>query len=225
MTCSVGRQIVDRSKQSASSRSRRHLEGSSAPNHAACDLCSGDAYFAGHARMTRFAPTDVLHRVAKAETKLAASWHEGVHLERRSGRTLHELRDRVTSDRLALAAELARRGREYADATPSRNRDAISRYYYAAYHAFRAVVYFHSGGDDFEKHSVLPTRIPDDFPAHSIWSNDLKSAREIRNAADYDMYPKSDSAWRGSCLEVQATGEGAVRVARAYLRAKGCTHV
>ena len=29
-----------------------------------------------------------------------------------------------------------------------------------------------------------------------VWSNKLKDARERRNAADYDPYPKSEEAWR-----------------------------
>jgi hypothetical protein len=167
----------------------------------------------------------MLQRVAEADAKLVINWREGVSLESRSGRSLDELQHRVSADRLALAADLVRRGERLVGSNPPQYRDAISRFYYAAYHAFRSVVYFRTGGDDHEQHSILPTKIPIDFPNHTLWSNNLKSAREIRNSADYDMYPKRDSSWRRKCIEVQTIAESAVRDSRTYLRTKGCRFV
>jgi uncharacterized protein (UPF0332 family) len=175
--------------------------------------------------VARFADPVILQRVAVADARLVKAWKEGVSLEARSGHTLGELQQRVSTDRLALAAELLSRGRRLTGANPPRYRDAISRFYYAAYHAFRSVVYYSTGGDDHEQHSVLPTRIPPDFPSRTLRSNDLKSAREIRNSADYDMYPKADSAWKHKCQTVQIIAEESVRDARAYLRLKGCKYV
>ncbi len=175
--------------------------------------------------MARFADPVLLQRVAVADARLVTNWREGVSLETRSGRSLGELQHRVSADRLAFAADLVGRGRRLVASTPPHYRDAISRFYYAAYHAFRSVVYFRTGGDDHEQHSVLPSRIPADFPNYALWGNNLKSAREIRNSADYDMYPKTDSAWRQKCVEVQSIAEGAVRDARTYLRTKGCMYL
>ncbi len=39
---------------------------------------------------------------------------------------------------------------------PPMRRVAVGRYYYAMYHAMRAVVYFRTPGDDHEQHSDLP---------------------------------------------------------------------
>lgn len=175
--------------------------------------------------MVRFADPKLLHRVAEADSKLVEHWREGVSLESRSGRTLDELQHRVTADRLAMATDILRRARKLVAADPAQYRDATSRFYYAAYHSFRAVVYFHSKGDDHEQHSVLPTKIPHDFPGVTLWKNDLKSARESRNSADYDMYPKADPAWRQTCGDAQSIAERAVVESRAYLRSKGCQYV
>lgn len=175
--------------------------------------------------MTRFADPSLLHRVAQAEAKLVNHWREGVSLEIRSGHSLEELQHRVTVTRLELATGFLSRGRVLVVHTPAMYRDATSRFYYAAYHAFRAVTYFATGGDDHEGHSDLPTKIPHDFPGRTLWSNDLKSARELRNAADYNLYPKASTAWRRDCLEVQSIAEGAIRETRGYLRMKGCRYL
>jgi uncharacterized protein (UPF0332 family) len=175
--------------------------------------------------MARFADPRLLQRVAEAEAKLVRGWREGVSLEARSGHTLDELQQKVAAQRIGLANDFLARGRLLLLHNPPLYRDATSRFYYAAYHAFRSVTYFATGGDDHEGHSELPTRLPTDFPRHTLWSNDLKSARELRNAADYNLYPKSWNAWRGHCSQVETIAEGAVAAARSYLRSKGCMYV
>lgn len=175
--------------------------------------------------MPQFADPDLLHRVTQADAKLISGWREGVSLESRSGHSLTELQHRVTAERLALASGFLSRGRSLMAHDPPLYRDATSRFYYAAYHAFRALVYHETGGDDHEGHTALPTRIPKSFPQQSLWSNDLKSAREIRNAADYNLFPKSPAAWRNGCLEVKTTAEGAVTSVRSHLRSRGCQYI
>ena len=105
------------------------------------------------------------------------------------------------------------------------HRDAISRYYYSLYHAFRAVAYFANDGDDFEEHSKLPTGIPDDFPNADTWRNNLKDARLTRNRADYNAYPKSDGAWRYDCERVATISAPAIAACRDYLAGKGCQYL
>jgi uncharacterized protein (UPF0332 family) len=98
----------------------------------------------------------------------------------------------------------------------------ISRAYYAMYHSLRAVAYIYHGGDDHQQHSDLPQRLPSDFPDVAIWGNQLKSAREYRNQADYDPYPKSIAYWRDIAQLVDSDSKVLLPLTRNYLRSKGC---
>lgn len=171
--------------------------------------------------MAEFAPAEVLQRVGTATKRNIADWREGISIEERSGKTLDVLRHRATSDRLALAAECRNRARRLEALDPPMFRDAISRYYYCLYHAFRAAVYFHAGGDDHQEHKALPAAIPDAFPDVDQWRNILKTARLTRNAADYNAYPKADSRWRADCAGLSQEVDRALVAIRAFLRQEG----
>lgn len=180
---------------------------------------------ANQSSMTRYAPSEALHRVATARKSLLDNLKEGESIQPRTGRTIEDLRQRATADRMQLAAWILRRGKRMVTLANPSYRDSTSRFYYAMYHAIRAVVFFQHHGDDHEQHSTLPTRIPDDFPNRSYWQNQLKIARGMRNAADYDIYPKSEAAWRRGSEDLQTSAIRLLPVARSYLRSKGCGHV
>jgi uncharacterized protein (UPF0332 family) len=173
--------------------------------------------------MPEFAPRDVLQRVSTGSKNNLVAWAEGVSLQTRSARSLEELQRRAVADRFALAVDFRRRGRAIQATGDGMYRDAISRYYYCLYHVFRAVAFFDGQGDDNQEHRVLPRVIPDDFPQAERWKNDLKRARELRNRADYNAYPKAGSAWRSHCEEMSELADDLVPAARTYLRTKGLT--
>lgn len=154
-----------------------------------------------------------------------ADWSDGVSLEARSGRTLQELRHRCTADRFTLALDCRRRALALSQQQPPMFRDAASRSYYATYHALRAVVYFVECGDDHSGHSDLQQRIPADFPEVDTWKNNLKVARETRNRADYNLYPKADSAWKVDRDLLAVIADDAITTVRAYLKEKGCSYL
>ena len=172
-----------------------------------------------------FAPRDRLQRVTKAKVKDVSLWREGVNLELATGHTLDELRERTTSDRLNLAADFARRAERLHDGPTISNRDAISRAYYAMYHAWRAVAYFSHEGDDYEEHKKLPDFAPPEFPTVEAWQNRLADARLTRNQADYDAYPKSDAAWSNDAARLVAESRELVSLCRRYLRQRGCRYI
>ena len=93
------------------------------------------------------------------------------------------------------------------------------------YHAMRAAAFVFHGGDDHQEHKTLPTQAPGDMPTPDIWSNKLKDARERRNQADYDPYPKSEVAWRRIADSILPEARALVKVVRVYLRSKGIRHV
>jgi len=95
---------------------------------------------------------------------------------------------------------------------------AVSRSYYAMYHAMRAAAFVFHGGDDHQEHQTLPGKAPDDMQTRDLWSNKLKDARERRNAADYDPYPKSETAWRLPALDLVAEARRFVGEVRTYLK-------
>lgn len=171
--------------------------------------------------MSTIASRERLLRISKATKGTFAAWGEGIDIETSTGRTLEELRHRAVADRLTLSKQFLSDGEAILSLGSPFYRSAISRLYYSMYHAMRAVVYLQHGGDDHEKHSALPTSTPGDFPDSALWQNALKNAREHRNAADYDPYPKSARSWEPIAVAVATDARSLLGVARAYVRSKG----
>lgn len=165
---------------------------------------------------------DRLIRVGKAERKLIANWDEGVSLQSDSGLTIAELTNLVATDRWHLADRHHRAANRLLSLPRPPYRTAISRLYYAMYHAMRAAAFIFHNGDDHEAHKSLPQNVPDDFPDKDFWANALKTARLVRNSADYDPYPKHARPWAKKAQIIKTDAKGLVRLARDYLRSKGC---
>ncbi|TXS34099.1 HEPN domain-containing protein [Streptomyces sp. gb1(2016)] len=138
---------------------------------------------------------------------------------------MSDLQHQVCADRIELSAHFLKAADKSLRTRPAQYRTAVSRYYYSMYHAARAVVYFAHGGDDHEKHSVLPTKLPADFPSSSYWQNELKDARLNRNSADYDPYPGAQAHWKGLANALSSTAPNFLQLATSYLKQKGCAHV
>lgn len=66
-------------------------------------------------------------------------------------------------------------------------RQRVSRLYYGAYNAARAVRLFKSGeySTDAKDHQKF-SQLPEDFPGRSRYSTELQVLREDRNLCDYD---------------------------------------
>ncbi|MEU0687029.1 HEPN domain-containing protein [Streptomyces uncialis] len=167
----------------------------------------------------------VLARITQADKRTLATFVEGVSLQTRSSRVISDLQHQVCADRIRFSASFLVSAQKALNSRPGQHRSAISRYYYSMYHAARAVVYFNHGGDDHEKHSVLPTKLPTDFPNSSYWQNELKDARLNRNSADYDPYPESQKHWQGLAKALSVTAPTFLQLATQYLKQKGCAHV
>ena len=172
--------------------------------------------------MPQFAASRHLLRIGKGTKAEIDRLKEGSFLEAKTGRTIGELSLRAGTDRFGLASAFLKEARRLNKRGPGMYRFAVSRCYYSMYHAMRAAVYVSHGGDDFQEHRTLPGNAPADFTDRATWSNALKDARERRNAADYDPYPKSDSAWRTDALSLEAQAVNFLREVKSYLRSKGC---
>lgn len=175
--------------------------------------------------MPTFAPDWALTQVLKASKDNLAQFRQGIALEKQTSRTIEELQHRGCADRLELARLMLDAGNKLTRARPAHYRSAISRYYYAMYHASRAVVYFAHGGDDFEEHSRLPGYFPGDFPAKATWQNDLKNARLLRNDVDYEPYPDGLATYRSHAKGLQVKATQLLAECTNYLRSKGCQYV
>ena len=81
----------------------------------------------------------------------------------------------------------------------------------------RACAYIFHEGDDHKEHSELPKHVPTDFATPGPWSTKLKDARLLRNNADYDVYPKSDNAWRKPALAIKTDADSLLKTAKQYL--------
>lgn len=129
------------------------------------------------------------------------------------------LMSQVTSDRLALAGEQLRAGDELI--TGGQFRSAISRHYYAMYHAARAITYAHHGGDDHEQHSRLPRHLPATWHDLLLREGQLSDARLLRNQADYDPYPSSLNEWEAEARTLGATASGFVSASEDFALMNG----
>lgn len=96
-------------------------------------------------------------------------------------------------------------------------RGAIGRYYYAMYHAARAVVFACEEGDDFESHGNVPAHMPQDFPERVARVQVLTDARLLRNEADYDPFPLADAKWESDARRLVADAAEFCRACDDYL--------
>lgn len=167
----------------------------------------------------------IMLRITQATAQRFVDWGEGVHLFATAGQPLDELREKAVSDRLALAAEFLETAARMQRTRPPHYRDAVSRYYYSMYHAMRAAALYRYRGDDHSSHAELPGKTPADFPDSSLWQNELKNARELRNQADYDPYPAQGSYWKLRALQMGPVATRLVTVVRGYLASKGCRYI
>lgn len=172
--------------------------------------------------MPSILPHKRLLRISRATKVQIENWIEGVSIEHDSGHPVSYLSLLTAADRWRLAYEHKRHGNKLLKISPPLYRTAVSRYYYAMYHAIRACSYVSHGGDDYQEHRVLPQQIPSDFAVGEDWQSKLKNARAIRNQADYDSYPKSDNAFKVDALSLKSDTDRLMVLARKYLRAKGC---
>ena len=162
-----------------------------------------------------------LNRLAKATNEQIKYWKEGVSLQNDSGQTVPQLINKAVADRWHFAYEHRHNANKLLKSKPPLYRSAISRYYYAMYHAMRACVFVFNEGDDHQQHSELQSHIPKDFPPGSNWKNILKNARELRNRADYEPYPKSNTAWKRDALNLKKDADLFLPTTRTYLQNKG----
>lgn len=170
-------------------------------------------------------PHQLLLRVSKANKKTLNLFAEGINLHTATARPLIDLQHQACADRIALAKGFLSTADRLMRMRRPEYRSAISRYYYAMYHAIRAVAYFNEGGDDKESHSTLPGAVPVDFVDSALWQNSLKDARARRNEADYDPYPASLPAWRAVAIDLQGQAPILLALSENYLKQKGCSHL
>jgi uncharacterized protein (UPF0332 family) len=130
-----------------------------------------------------------------------------------------QLIQQATSDRLALASEHLRAGDQLILAFQFRS--AISRYYYAMYHAARSVVYAETRGDDYEKHHVVVRHLPTQMPNRAKREQQLTNARFLRNEADYDVYPFSILEWADDARTLSIAASDFVQACEEFALTKG----
>ena len=171
--------------------------------------------------MPKILPNNRLIRVAEATNARINSWKEGVSLQKDSGQTIPELMSKAAADRWHFAYEHRHNANKLLKSKPPLYRSAISRFYYSMYHAMRACVFVSHQGDDYEQHSTLLKYVLNDPSFDFNWQNILKDARELRNRADYDPYPKSNTAWKQNALDLKKDADLFLSTTRAYLQKKG----
>lgn len=144
----------------------------------------------------------------------------GATLVSRTGFEVKQLRIKAARDRLQLAASFLKEASALYSAGTCMRRTVVSRAYYSMYHALRAATFVCFGGDDHEQHTVLPSKLPTDFPDCTRWQNALKNARLERNRADYDPYPRRDQRFDAVAQTLVAEATALVSLTRRYIASK-----
>jgi uncharacterized protein (UPF0332 family) len=160
-----------------------------------------------------------LAKITRTKREKLLVWQEGAQYALLTGLDILKLCELACVDRIEFATWFLE-GARYAVTTPS-YRLVLNRSYYAMYHAARAVVFFVHGGDDHERHSELPSKLPKDFPNRPQWESDLTGARVRRNEADYGPYPKDEAQFSTAAQDQLLLAERFLPLAVSYLRIKG----
>jgi uncharacterized protein (UPF0332 family) len=162
-------------------------------------------------------PTDqvLLHISTCKQAELAAHPTTGS----RHPFPLAQLVQQVISDRLTLAGEKLRAGDQLI--FDLQFRSAISRHYYAMYHAARAIVFAETKGDDYQQHRVLPRHLPQGLPDMRKHEQELVDARLLRNEADYDLYPIASSDWEKDARKQAVIAAEFVQICETFALANG----
>lgn len=163
-----------------------------------------------------------LQRVTKLSAREIGLLREGVSVEAALSRTMADALHQVVADRILLSEGFLQTAEKLRRSRSDMSRAAIARYYYAMYHAMRAVSFHNHGGDDHEAHSELFQKgVPADFPNAIAARNDLKDARLSRNEADYDPYPQSAAYFKSVVQRLAPVSSAFVADSRGYLVSKG----
>lgn len=168
-------------------------------------------------------PTDRdLLALSKSSAETINNFRRGAHLAARYGQGIDQLVEVACRDRFSLGRHALNCAASALRSPNAQYRVAVGRAYYAMYHIARAVVYFVEGGDDHESHQEVPKHLPKDFPDRDRWENELKKARLERNRADYDPYPRRDSAFATNASSTVGIARQFLPLAKRYLVKKGC---
>lgn len=158
--------------------------------------------------------------VSKSKKERLEYLAAGASLVSRTGCQIEDLRKKAVQDRIKFAAILHAQANALMTSSVGQNRTIISRAYYSMYHSARAITYMAFGGDDHEEHTVLPGKLPEEFPDVTRWRNALRSARLERNKADYDPYPRNDKDFASAARSMVKEAEELLVVVRRFVRRK-----
>jgi hypothetical protein len=101
-------------------------------------------------------------------------------------------------------------------------RTRVSRAYYAAYSASRAVRFYVAGGfsSEVEDHKKVAD-LPKDFPRLADWNDTLTQMRHDRNLADYDAWPDCREQLNKPPSRTVDLASEFVQETKSYLHARG----
>ena len=133
--------------------------------------------------------------------------------------------DRIETEIAANTVSLIGLARKHykfaAKQSPANWRQKVSRVYYAAYNAVRAVRFYVAGEYSTEvKDHYKFDKLPDDFPHRARYVNQLAVLRTDRNTSDYDHLSSADDLILGSTRSAVLVKE-LLDDAVLYLRKKG----
>jgi hypothetical protein len=133
----------------------------------------------------------------------------------------HEAVHAVAREWYQLSSHHMRAGRQLLS-RPRNWRAVVSRSYYAAYNASRAVRYFVKGAVAFDsKDHQLVGDLPTDFPDAASWATFVNELRRDRNIADYEPWKDVRTKLSDSPSSSLNRVEKFISVARLYMRNRG----
>lgn len=138
-----------------------------------------------------------------------------------AGHDIENIINAICQARLQLAERFRSQAHDAATTAAPIPRLIINRSYYAIYHYGRALLFWSVGGDDYEKHELMPERLPPDLDGRDLWRNEIVLAKAARHSADYDPYPEADGAFAQRAADVLSTADRFHLAVTKYLKGKG----
>jgi uncharacterized protein (UPF0332 family) len=155
---------------------------------------------------------------------------------------LQDIVNELTLDRFNLAKEFLSQAQAQDLSTISGQKTAISRSYYAMYHAGRTII-FHYERADIDAHENISKLLPSSLPNQSHWANRLIDFfpslvflliklfflkekfgwRKRRNQVDYSPYPEGDL--HALAQQIFSEAQAFLELCTNFLRGRGVPYV
>lgn len=159
--------------------------------------------------------------VTEADIAELQIWGKAEYHLAKSNESSETLIALAVKERWSLSQATLRTARRLANSNNPDYRNVIGRFYYAMYQGARTTAFAFYKGDDHEAHTKLQIKLPGSIPNATHLKHQLKDARLTRNKADYELFPKTNAAWKSDADRLGSVAPLFLGTLQAYLIQRG----